>query len=708
MGVARGYRLVMQMRDVNRRRFLQLAGGSVAGTMLSDSIARALAIPANRATRSLEDVEHIVFLMQENRSFDHYYGVMRGVRGFGDPHPVTLPSGKSVWYQTEGSTVVPPFRPDVGNLALTFIEDLDHSWDGTHQMFNGGDWDQWLPAKTTTCMAHMERSDLPFHYALADAFTVCDANFCSMLGPTDPNRYYMWTGWDGNDGKGGGPVIANDEIGYDWQTYPELLQAAGISWKIYQDQGVGLNKAGLWGWTKDAYIGNYGDNSLLYFHQYQNAAPGSPLAERARTGTDVLTGGGFFDILEADVKSGTLPSVSWIVAPEAYTEHPAWPAGWGAWYTAGVLNALTSVPEVWSKTALVITFDENDGFFDHVVGPYPNVGNLGGQSTVPLDNELFEGKAGTPGGSNGVVGPYGLGVRVPLLIVSPWSTGGWVCSEVFDHTSLIRFLEARFGIDEPNITPWRRAVCGDLTSAFEFDSARDRVPPLPSVAAYKPTQTDPPPGQEPPPYHPAPPAVGSVPTQEPGVRPSRRLGYRLHVAFDADPETLNLAVDNRGRLGVHLQARSQTVPGAPYSYTIGAGDEMAIAIANPGTYDLSLHSPNGYFRHFAGSPTTLLHVREDHHHASGRLALELTVNGDHRGDSHHHHRPVVINVADAYGSNRQIELRRATQLTIDTRSSGGWYDIALTAPSDPSFSYQLAGRLESRAPLTSDPQFGSS
>ena len=356
---------VVRMRVVNRRRFLQLAGGSVAATMLSDSIARALAIPANHATRSIEDVEHIVVLMQENRSFDHYFGVMRGVRGFGDPHPVTLPSGEAVWHQADGATVVPPFRPDVGNLALTFIEDLDHSWAGSHQMFNDGKWDLWLPSKTTTCMAHMKRDDLPFHYALADAFTVCDGYYCSMLGPTDPNRYYMWTGWDGNDGKGGGPVIENDELGYGWTTYPERLQAAGISWKIYQDSGVGLDQAGFWGWTSDPYIGNYGDNSLLYFFNYQNAAPGSPLYQAARTGTEVNKSGGFFDILADDVQHDRLPSVSWIVAPEAYTEHPAWPAGYGAWYTAGVLNALTSNPEVWSKTALLITFDENDGFFDH-------------------------------------------------------------------------------------------------------------------------------------------------------------------------------------------------------------------------------------------------------------------------------------------------------------------------------------------------------
>ena len=644
-------------------------------------------------------------LTQENRSFDQYFGVMRGVRGFGDPHPVTLPSGRPVWFQADGATVVPPFRPvpepPADNLALTFIEDLDHGWDKTHQMSNGGNWDQWLPAKTTTCMAHMQRSDLPSHYALADAFTVCDGYYCSVLGPTDPNRYYMWTGWDGNDGKGGGPVIANDELGYGWQTYPERLQAAGISWKIYQDIGNGLDAAGVWGFTSDPYIGNFGDNSLLYFFNYQNAAPGSPLYERARTGTDVRDSndgkdnpGDLFDILTADVKRGRLPSVSWIAAPEAYTEHPAWPADYGAFYTAGVLNALTSNPEVWSKTALFINWDENDGFFDHLVGPYPNVGALAGQSTVPLDDELFGGQAGTPGGSDGVIGPYGLGVRVPLLVVSPWSKGGWVCSEVFDATSLIRFIEARFGVDEPNITPWRRAVCGDLTSAFDFESASDRVPPLPPVDAPDPSMPTPPP------VHPVPPAVGSVPTQERGVRRSRRLGYRFDVAFDADPDKLNLAVTNHGGLGVHLQARSLTVPGAPYSYTIGAGDELDTAVPNPGTYDLSIHGPNGFFRHFAGSPDTVVRVEVHIDDRAGRLRLRLAAGGAH------HRGPVVVKIADAYGPDRDIKLRDTREITIDTRHSGGWYNIALSMPSDATFGYQLAGRLESGARLTSDPQLG--
>jgi phospholipase C len=697
----------MLMSSMSRRRFLELAGGGVAATMLSDSIARALAIPANRATRSIRDVEHIVVLTQENRSFDQYFGVMRGVRGFGDPHPAMLsPGGQPVWFQSDGGPAVAPFRPVPtmdDSLGLMFIVDLDHSWDGTHQMFNGGNWDQWVPAKTATCMAHMQRSDLPFHYTLADAFTVCDAYYCSTLGPTDPNRYYMWTGWDGNDGHGGGPVVSNIELGYSWQTYPERLQAAGISWKIYQDIGNGLDAAGVWGFTSDHYIGNFGDNSLLYFLNYQNAAPGSPLYDGARTGTEVKTivendarAKGLFEVLATDVKNGQLPSVSWIAAPEAYTEHPPWPGDYGAFYIAGVLDALTCNPEVWSKTVLLINWDENDGFFDHLVAPYPNVGGLAGQSTVPLDNELFGGTEGTSGHTF-AKGPYGLGVRVPMLAVSPWSKGGFVCSEVFDHTSVIRFIEARFGVDEPNITPWRRAVCGDLTSAFDFESASDSVPPLPGVDVPDTSN------QNPTPVIPDPPARPSVPTQEPGLpRPSRRLGYRFDVAFEADPGALNLAVKNRGRLGVQLQARSLTVPGAPYSYTIGAGDKLAASLPNPGTYDLSLHGPNGFFRHFAGSPDTVIRVDVHSDQGSGRLKLQLRLTD--RGG--HHRQPLVVDVADVYGPDRQIRLQGTTVITIDTGHSGGWYDIALSTPSDASFSYELAGRSESANRLTSDPQLG--
>ncbi len=484
----------------DRRKFLKLVTAGALASAIPSSIKRALAIPAHHRTGTLMDVEHIVILMQENRSFDHFFGTMRGVRGFGDPRAVSLPSGDPVWQQPNGAGKVSPFHPDAPNLGLQFLEDLPHGWTDTHKAWNGGKYDQWVPAKGTTTMAYLTRNDIPFHFALADAFTVCDAYHCSLLGPTDPNRYHMWTGCVGNDGTGGGPVIDNAEAGYGWSTFPERLQKAGISWKIYQDAGAGLNAAEFWGWGNDAYIGNYGDNSLLYFHQYQNAQPGSPLFEAAATGTNISQGGTLFDVFQKDVAEGKLPKVSWIVAPEAYTEHPNWPPNYGAWYVSRMLDVLTSNPEIWSKTAFFLMYDENDGFFDHMVPPTPPQSRAQGLSTVDTTNEVFLGN------SQYAAGPYGLGVRVPMLVISPWSKGGWVNSEVFDHTSLIRFIEQRFGREYPgliesNITEWRRAVSGDLTSAFNFRSPNEAVVSLPGTAAYVP-----PDGERHPDYSPTPPS----------------------------------------------------------------------------------------------------------------------------------------------------------------------------------------------------------
>src|SRR5277367_612432 len=380
--------------STDRRTFLQLLTTGAASAAFPASIARALAIPANHRTGTIEDVEHIVFMMQENRSFDHYFGTLRGVRGFGDPRTIKLPSGKSVWYQpdtTNPDGYVLPFHPGAPNLGLQFIQDLAHDWTTTHGAWNNGTYDQWVPNKGTTTMAHLTRADIPFHYALADAFTVCDGYHCSLLGPTDPNRYHMWTGWVGNDGQGGGPVVDNAEQGYSWSTYPEKLQAAGISCKIYQDVGTGLTADGFWGWTSNPYIGNYGDNSLLYFFQYQQAAAGSPLANMALTGTNISAGGTLFDAFAADVAAGKLPQVSWIVAPEGYCEHPNWIPNWGAYYTSKILDVLTANPEVFSKTVFFLTYDENDGFFDHIVPPTPPMSNAQGISTVGTVNEIFDG-----------------------------------------------------------------------------------------------------------------------------------------------------------------------------------------------------------------------------------------------------------------------------------------------------------------------------
>ncbi len=684
-----------------RRKVLQLMGlGAVAG-VLPGSISRALAIPANNRTGSIADVEHIVILMQENRSFDHYFGTMKGVRGFGDPRAAKLPSGNSVFYQPNGSGYVLPFHPTASGLGLQFLQDLPHDWGSTHAAWNAGNYDQWVPTKGTTTMSYLTRNDIPYHYALADAFTVCDAYHCSLMGPTDPNRYHMWTGWCGNDGNGGGPVIDNAEVGYDWSTYPERLQSAGISWKIYQDVGTGLNANGYWGWTDNAYIGNYGDNSLLYFHQYQNAQPGTPLADNAKTGTDISVSGTLLDIFRQDVLTGNLPQVSWIVAPEAYTEHPNWPANYGAWYVSEFLDALTANPEVWSKTALFLCYDENDGFFDHMVPPTPPQTHAQGQSTVDTVNEIF------PGNSTYASGPYGLGVRVPMVVISPWSKGGYVNSQVFDHTSLIRFIEARFAADNPeliesNITPWRRAVAGDLTTAFNFATPNAAPVMLPSTTAYLPPDQ-----LRHPDYVPVPPAIQALPVQEAGIRPARALPYALHAHGRVHKSDGSLRIDfgNSGEATAVFHVRSGNAADLPRSYTVEPGKDLSDSwsvIENGATgYDLSVYGPNGFFRSFKGDyGSANLDVRVIYDEGNGGLTMAITNQDSVKRN---------ISVLNVYtGDSFELLLEPNGSMTRDWLSyhNSGWYDLAITVNGDADFEYRVAGHVETGKDSVTDPAIG--
>jgi phospholipase C len=691
------------MMTGHRRAFLQGLGSAALAAALPESIDRALAIPANNRTGTIQDIEHIVILMQENRSFDHYFGALRGVRGFGDPRPVMLPSGKSVWYQPNGNGYLLPFRPKAPHLGLQFLEDLPHNWGDTQAASNHGIYDQWVPSKGTTTMAYLTRHDIPYHYALADAFTVCDAYHCSFMGSTDPNRYYMWTGWTGNDGNGGGPVLNNAEAGYDWSTYPEQLEAAGISWKIYQDIGVGLDAAGFWGWTDDPYIGNYGDNSLLYFHQYQNAAPGSALYEKARTGTNIAVGGTLFDILRADVRNNRLPQVSWIVAPEAYTEHPNWPANFGAWYIAQVLDALTANRNLWSKTALFITYDENDGFFDHMVPPSAPESAAQGLSSVDTSYEIF------PGNANFVRGPYGLGQRVPMIVVSPWSKGGWVCSQVFDHTSLIQFIERRFasgnpGLIEQNIPAWRRAVCGDLTAAFDFATPNARPASLPNTDSYAPQDYI-----RHPDYSPMPPAHQALPQQERGLRFARALPYELDARGEPDVANGAFRIDftNTGTAGACFHVRAANSSAAPWFYTVEAGKSLSdtwnVAGSNQRKYDLSVYGPNGFFRHFRGSASAgkaNLDVASGPDDDHDGIVTEITNRGS---------MPCRVNAVNIYGHDGVSRLLMPGQSFTKhwpLHDSYNWYDIVIEVDSDHDFKRRLAGHVETGRPSASDPAIG--
>jgi phospholipase C len=432
---------------MSRRDFLALlsaAGGLAAlETIAAPIIERAYAAdPAG--TGSLGDIEHFVFLMQENRSFDHYFGTMSSVRGFGDrtgnfkQYGFNPATGKA-----DPGAYVSPFHLDTTKPLSNdgeCITDPIHDWGPQHQAWNGGRMDQWVKVHVANdgegagpaTMGYYTQQDIPVHWALADAFTICDHYFCSVLGPTDPNRLYWISATIDPEGANGGPLLYTPSTiptnQYSWKTYPEALQDAGVSWKVYADKTFGsVSDAVLSGMLQS--FKNFQDkNSDLY---KRGIAPSFP------------------QDLQTDVANNTLPSVSWIVPNLLTCEHPALPPAFGAQGILQVLDILTSNPAVWEKTALIISYDENGGFFDHVAPPTAPAGTPGEYISTSL--------ATTPTDEDGIYGPIGLGFRVPGIVVSPYSRGGLLASEVFDHTSQLRLVETRFGVEVPHLTAWRRS-----------------------------------------------------------------------------------------------------------------------------------------------------------------------------------------------------------------------------------------------------------
>lgn len=677
------------------RRGVIFAGAAAA---LAPSIARALAIDANTRTGTIADVGHVVILMQENRGFDHYFGAMNGVRGFADrfPIPVSGPGNRTVWTQQGPNGTVMPFALETDRaFANMRIEGTPHTWADAQAAWDHGRMSRWPTAKTDRSMSHYRREDLPFQYALADAFTVCDAYHASFQGGTNTNRLFLWTGTNDPHGRGGGPSISNshDSLvkagghpdGYRWTTYPERLTAAGVSWRIYQDMAD-----------------NFSDNPTAGFKAYRDSLAGAPgsdprLAEFALT-TRALDG------LREDVVAGNLPKVSWIVAPAKDSEHPepSSPAQ-GADYTARVLDALTADPKVWAKTALFLMYDENDGFFDHVPPPAPpsiEDGRVAGGSTIDTTGEYHEVEAVSEKASDhaDLIGrPYGLGPRVPMLVISPWSRGGWVDSEVFDHTSVIRFLEARFGVSEPNISAWRRAVCGDLTSAFDFTAPnRKTVAVFPETlgAAKRAAAL---PGR----VKPSIPASASPATQDVGSRLSRPLPYALSVEEMPGAEGLRLKFVNDGAAATvfHVYDRLR-LERAPRRFTVGPMARLEDAWEGE-AHNVWIVGPGGFHRHYLGaSRGNQVDASIASDPASSRLAVTVRNTSERVcGVS------LSANVYEANGSSRAWRisaggLRTREWSLLKTR---GWYDFTLSTEGGSPFRRRYAGRLETGRPSVTDP-----
>jgi phospholipase C len=430
-----------------RRRLLKGAAVAAASALMPGNVRRMLAQGTPR-TGSLADIKHLVLLMQENRSFDHYFGTMAGVRGFDDPKALVLPNGRSVFYQPdaenpEGYTL--PFHLDTHKTSAQKIPSTDHSWAVQHESWNNGKMDKWLPAHRKAdgvngpyVMGYHTRADIPFQFALAESFTLCDSYFCSVMGPTWPNRFYWMTGTIDPEGKGGGPIIENKtpSEGLTWKTYAERLEEAGVSWRVYQQED------------------NYGCNVFENFRSFLQAPIGSPLYEKGM----VRGPEGQF---EHDAMNDRLPAVSWVIPTSFQSEHPDYMPADGAAFIAAKIDAIAANPEVWAKTAFILNYDENDGIFDHVAPIVPPAGTEG---------EFVSGV------------PIGSGYRVPCIIVSPWTAGGWVCSQPFDHTSVLQLLERFTGVREPNISAWRRSTFGDLSTAFRFGGSAAKAPALPDTS----------------------------------------------------------------------------------------------------------------------------------------------------------------------------------------------------------------------------------
>ncbi|GAN55701.1 phosphocholine-specific phospholipase C [Tanticharoenia sakaeratensis] len=685
--------------DIKRRRLLT-AGAGLSLASLLPSIQRARAIPARRESATIEDVQHIVVLMQENRSFDHYLGHLSGVRGYGDRHVVRGPEGLPVWWQQRHNATdgwITPFHLPTQTTSAQCVIDLDHSWSPTHAAINKGWNNQWPRHKTDMTMGYYTRNDIPFHYALADAFTVCDHWFCSTPTQTHPNRYYLMTGMVDPTGAGGGPVLDNRDwvdrpfypnvaAPFSWTTYPERLQEAGIDWRVYQ-QSLSVS---------DIENGNFGTNVLMNFRNFVDAPSGSPLHERAMTARTL-------DHLRQDVLADRLPQVSWILPPAAYSEHPRWTPGYGATFIAHALDALTANPEVWAKTVFLVMYDENDGYFDHVPPPQPPTPVLPGKSTIETTGEIHDRVAAfRPESQTADMLPFGLGPRVPAFVISPWSTGGFVCSEVFDHTSVIRFIETRFGVQEPNITPWRRAVCGDLTGAFDFARKRSVSVPLPDTKAYRkiadascklpavvvPSQS----------------RIEDIGRQEPGARPARALPYALAADLTVSaPDALTVDMRNDGTRAACLHVYRDGTDETPRRYTIGAGKSVRDTwpVGGGGDHRITVLGPNGFARYFRMSRPATVSLAARHDAAAGTLVLSAA-------NSARIVRRLLLR-DNAYGAaDRTLDIPAVgtSSLSIDLVDSHHWYDLTVIMPDEPGNEIRLAGHVETGRVSISDPVMG--
>jgi phospholipase C len=358
---------------LTRSAFLKRA--AAAGVTIAGGTLWATAPAAAKARRTPAvdtPLEHLVIACQENRSFDHYYGYAPQVQaaGFGPPAGYSQPDG-------QGGSVAPY------EFTALSTPDIGHSWSAVHGEWDGGAMDGFYTADGINCMGYYTASELPFYYSLFDNSALCANYFCSLLGPTWPNRFYFAAGTSGG-------ITTNGIWGYGVFDYPiilDLLDAAGVSWGIYN-----MN------WDSVPF-GNT-DNVFVFWKNF---------AHDQRT---LGSKGSFLD----DARLGRLPQVSWLVSSFAHhkDEHPPADVSVGMGLQEELITALRESP-LWQSAAYLLTYDEHGGFFEHVAPPQ-------------LD-------------------AYGPSIRVPLWVISPYAkTGPMLSSLPAEHSSTLKLIEALHGL----------------------------------------------------------------------------------------------------------------------------------------------------------------------------------------------------------------------------------------------------------------------
>lgn len=781
---------------MDRRTFLQKSSILLAGlgtnSMLHPAILRAFEIAPDKGS-TFYDAEHIVILMQENRSFDHAFGCMKGVRGFKDKKSFIKSDGLPIFFQKSSKEEYAiPSRLDIKNTKATWMHDLPHSWKDQILARNEGKNDMWLKEKASGHMEYSElpltlgyynREDLPFYYQLADAFTICDQYFCSSLTGTTPNRMFLWSGTIREEKNGSvKPNVYNEHIGYErknqvnWKTFPELLEEHQISWRIYQNE-ISLPKG--MNWEEEAWLSNFTDNPLEWMSQYnvkfspryyehiptlinqykkqisekphlkeelesiinelqQDLIEYHPdnfkklsafhqnLHNKAFTINDkdpyfgeiqkdkdddgieiTIPKGDVLYQFREDVEQGKLPAVSWLIAPQCYSDHPSAP-WYGAWYISEVMNILTKNPEIWKKTIFIINYDENDGYFDHVL-PFtpPNnpsqIPDMNGEDGVEFldktqvffSNEKLRDK-------DKVEGPIGLGYRVPMIIASPWTRGGFVNSEVSDHTSVIQFLEKFIAkkynknLKMDSISKWRRAICGDLTSCFH--SADTNIPPLdfihqkefskqinsaknkpvPTFKWFKKNEL----------------SEDVLDVQEKGTKPSYPLPYHFLVNLEDN----RIVMRNLTKTGVPLimynRKKLNAEDGYYFSYTLFEEQQLEHHIEDS-DFDFEIFGPNGFYRRFVSpkekkGDIKLLNDEE------GKVHLIYKSNDKSQ--------KIKMRIKDFYTkTTKEIVLKNEKErVEISTPKNSGWYDILVEIEEA---HWYFAGRAENGKVSISDPHW---